>query len=120
MNSKEQILQMLKDGIIDVQEATKLLDALGSSSTSQGLTNANRMLRIKVDSQDGDVVRVNVPLSLIKAGINLSQQLNINGQHIDTKGIDFDLIMKAIDEGATGEIVSVDSADGDKVKVYVD
>lgn len=120
-NNKERILQMVKEGIIDVEEGLKLLEALTEDPVELKKTQQEKkMLRVKVDSKDGDVVRVNVPLSLIKAGANLANQIKIDGQPLDTKGVDVDLIMKAIEEGMTGEIVDVQSADGDVIKVFVD
>lgn len=129
MNSKEQILQMVKDGTISVEDGIKLLEALGMQSTpTQPVTpviNVNpaggrKMLRVVVDSAKGDVVRINVPTSLVKAGLNLSNQLKVDGNPIDMKGVDVDMIMAAIEEGATGEIVNIESADGDVVKIFID
>ncbi|HBS91419.1 MAG TPA: hypothetical protein DEA51_02995 [Erysipelotrichaceae bacterium] len=128
MSSKEQILKLVKEGVISVEEGIKLLEALHATTApasivpkpSQMTPNPKKMLRVTVDSADGDKVRVNVPISLIKAGVNLSNQFNVNGQPLDMKGLDIDMIMQAIEEGATGEIVNVESADGDSVKVFVD
>jgi hypothetical protein len=129
MNSKEQILQMVKDGTISVEDGLKLLEALGLQNAPTPPTapviNVNpaggkKMLRVVVDSAKGDVVRINVPTSLVKAGLNLSGQLKVDGNPIDMKGVDVDMIMAAIEEGATGEIVNVESADGDVVKIFID
>jgi hypothetical protein len=129
MNSKEQILQMVKEGTITVEDGIKLLEALGAQSAQtqsvQPVINVNpaggrKMLRVTVDSAKGDVVRINVPTSLVKAGLNLSNQLKIDGNPVDMKGVDVDLIMAAIEEGATGEIVNVESAEGDIVKIFID
>lgn len=129
MNSKEQILQMVKEGTITIEEGLKLLEALGlqntappQSSPMQSFNPAGgkKMLRIMVDSADGHTVRVNVPTTLIKAGLNLSNQLKVNGNPIDMQGVDIDMIMAAIEEGATGEIVNIESADGDNVKIFID
>jgi hypothetical protein len=129
MNSKEQILQMVKDGTISVEDGLKLLEALGLQSAPippmAPVINVNpaggkKMLRVVVDSAKGDVVRINVPTSLVKAGLNLSGQLKVDGNPIDMKGVDVDMIMAAIEEGATGEIVNVESADGDVVKIFID
>lgn len=129
MNSKEQILQMVKDGTISVEDGLKLLEALGLQNVptppTQPIINVNpaggrKMLRVVVDSAKGDVVRINVPTSLVKAGLNLSNSLKVDGNPIDMKGVDVDMIMAAIEEGATGEIVNVESADGDVVKIFID
>ncbi|PKM88321.1 MAG: hypothetical protein CVU85_04290 [Firmicutes bacterium HGW-Firmicutes-10] len=129
MNSKEQILQMVKEGTISVEDGIKLLEALGvqnnPTQSVQPVINVNpaggrKMLRVTVDSAKGDVVRINVPTSLVKAGLNLSNQLKIDGNPVDMKGVDVDMIMAAIEEGATGEIVNVESAEGDTVKIFID
>jgi flagellar basal body rod protein FlgG len=84
MNSKEQILQMVKEGTITVEDGIKLLEALGAQSAQtqsvQPVINVNpaggrKMLRVTVDSAKGDVVRINVPTSLVKAGLNLVQSV---------------------------------------------
>jgi len=121
MNNKERILQMVKDGTIEIEEALKLLEALKEESIEiPAKKEEAKMLRVKVNSADGDKVRVNVPLSLIKAGVDLTKSINIDGESLVSKGVDIDLILKAIEEGATGEIVDIESNDGDTVKVYVE
>jgi hypothetical protein len=122
MNNKQRILQMVKDGIIEVEEGLKLLEALGEpiEETTKIKNSQAKMLRVKVDSADGDVVNVNVPLSLVKAGVDLANQIKIDGESIESKGVDINLIMQAIEEGATGEIVNIESADGDSVHIIID
>jgi len=121
MNTKEQILQMVKDGDINIEEAAKLLEALDTpTQTVVKSQNSKQKLRILVDSTNGDTVRINVPISLIKAGVNLASQLNVNGQPIDMKGVDMDLVMKAIEDGETGEIVDIQTSDGDNVRIFVE
>jgi len=121
MNTKEQILQMVKDGDINIEEAAKLLEAL--ETPPQNIVrsqNSKQKLRILVDSANGDTVRINVPISLIKAGVNLASQLNVNGQPIDMKGVDMDMVIKAIEDGETGEIVDVQTSDGENVRIFVE
>lgn len=121
MNTKEQILQMVKDGDISIEEATKLLEALDAPTPSTlKPRNSKQKLRILVDSANGDTVRINVPISLLKAGVNLASQLNVNGQPIDMKGVDMDMVMKAIEDGETGEIVDIQTSDGENVKIFVE
>lgn len=119
MNTKEQILQMVKDGDIDINEGVKLLEALGISNNPSP-TNAKSKLRIVVDSADGDKVRINVPTSLLKAGVDIASKLNINGNPVDMKGIDMNMIMQAIEDGSSGEIVDIDTKDGDTVKIFIE
>lgn len=128
MNTKEQILGMVKEGTITVEEGLQLLNAL---ETVQPVTNAplqnesprkplnKRMLRIDVDSE-GDKVKINIPLSLAKIGLDMSEKLNVNGKPIDLKGIDLDEILERIDDDASGELLSVDTEDGEKVRIFID
>lgn len=78
------------------------------------------ILRIVVDSRDGDRVRVNLPLILVKTCIELGLETpQING--IDAlKNIDLGQLMRMIDSGAIGKLVEVDSKDGDHVEIYVE
>lgn len=126
MNSKEQILEMVKEGTITVDEGLKLLSAMETNVTETGnfpkikTDNAKRMVRIVVNSEKGDNVRVNIPLALVKVGFDIGAKMKVDGNPIDLKGVDLDAILQMIDEGAVGELVTVDSENGDKVRIFVD
>ena len=121
MNTKEQILQMVKDGDINIEEAAKLLDALETPTHTVTRTlNTKQKLRVLVDSSNGDTVRINIPIALIKAGVNLASQFNVNGKPLDMKGVDMDMVMKAIGDGESGEIVDIQTSDGENVKIFVE
>ena len=81
------------------------------------------LLRIVVDS-DGDHVKVNLPVALVKAAMESGvggSFFQINDQNImKMESIDWDDIFAMIDKGVMGKIVEVDSADGDHVEVYVE
>ncbi|MBR3965910.1 MAG: helix-turn-helix transcriptional regulator [Clostridia bacterium] len=78
------------------------------------------MLRILVSSADGDTVRVNLPLAIIEvaidSGLNMSQ---VSGNEA-LKNIDLNKIMDMVKQGAIGNIVEVESADGDTVQIFVE
>ncbi len=78
------------------------------------------MLRIVATSADGDVARVNLPLSLIEvaldSGLNMGQVAGNNA----LKNIDLNRIMDMVKQGAIGNIVEVESADGDTVQIFVE
>jgi transcriptional regulator with XRE-family HTH domain len=82
------------------------------------------MLRIKVDSDDGERVRVNIPLSIIKVTLECCSDPNIigiGGNASSALGnIDFAQIIKLAESGMIGKIVEVDSGDGDFVEVFVE
>ena len=78
------------------------------------------MLRIIVDSADGDKVRVNLPLALVQVCLEMGMQMpQINGNEA-LKNIDFAQIIQLVQHGAVGNLVEVDSADGDVVRIFVE
>ncbi len=75
------------------------------------------MLRIVVDSGEGDKVRVNLPMALVQAGIDCG--MKIDG--VDSlKGIDLNTIISMVEQGAIGNLVEVESAEGDIVRIFVE
>lgn len=123
MNTKEQILTMVKEGSISVDEGLELISAIDSKESvkePQRKTLSKRLIRIVVDSKEGENVRVNIPLSLAKIGLDLGSQLNIDGQKLNLQGIDLDKILDQIDEDTHGELLTVDSENGDHVRIFID
>ena len=78
------------------------------------------MLRFVATSAKGDVARVNLPLAIIEvaldSGLNMSQ---ISGNEA-LKNIDLRRILDMVRQGAIGNILEVESADGDMVQVFVE
>ena len=78
------------------------------------------MLRIVVDSEEGDRVRVNLPMALVKVAIETGISMpQINGSEA-LKNIDFAQIFTLVENGAIGNLVEVESADGDTVRIFVE
>lgn len=78
------------------------------------------LLKINVLSSDGDKVKVNLPISLIKLCIESGMDLpQINGKNT-LNNIDFNQIFMLIEAGVVGELISVESADGDTVSILVE
>ena len=78
------------------------------------------MLRIIVDSADGDRVRVNLPLALMEAALELGLEMPQLAGSDALKSIDFAKLMQLVQQGAIGNLVEVDSADGDTVRIFVE
>jgi len=82
------------------------------------------VLRMVVDSSGGDNVKINIPMALIIAGLEMGIPLaNIggNGAANDAmKQIDFSQIVKLVECGMVGNLLEVNSADGDIVRIFVD
>lgn len=130
-----EVLNLLSEGKISAQEASKILDKIDSGDATVSVDEQRqevfvqekkdynkKMFRVIVDSSDGDKIRVNIPIALAKGAIKMSKGSNVNigGVNFDEFGIDFEQIIQMIDEELQGEIVSVDSADGDIIKIIID
>ena len=78
------------------------------------------LLKVRVNSADGDIVRVNLPLSLVKVGLEIGVQLpQITGNEA-LKDIDFQAVLLAAQSGVTGKLVEVETADGDQVEITIE
>lgn len=82
----------------------------------------NMALRVNVNSADGDKVRINLPVpflkACIKAGLSMPQVSGNVGEAL--KGIDLNQIFSMIESGVVGELVSVESSDGDHITITVE
>lgn len=79
-------------------------------------------LRMTVDSVKGDRVRMNLPMSLVKAaaeiGLDISK-VSGNSSH-GFENIDLSAIIQLVENGMIGRLMEVDSAEGDHVEIYVE
>ncbi len=134
-DSHKKILEMLSNGKITVEEATALLSKLQDTDTvdeeiietesGEVKKRAPRYLRVVVDSADGDKVNVRVPMSLLKTGIKLSALVPGNAaEQMSSHGFDLSQLSKLdgdeLIEALSDLQVDVDSANGDKVRVFTE
>ena len=80
-------------------------------------------LRIKVLSAQGDKIRVNLPMPLVKVALEMGVDIspNISGDSANVlKSIDLAKIMEMAETGLIGKLVEVESADGHIVEVVVE
>lgn len=77
------------------------------------------ILKMTVDSSNGDRVRMNLPMALVKAGLAMNvSSVQVNGQNI-MEQIDFDQILALVDSGVIGKLLEIDS-DDDHVEIWVE
>ncbi len=79
-------------------------------------------LRVRVNSAEGDKVRVNLPMSLVKIALEMGVEIlpnYVNGIE-PVKSIDLEKIMDLVERGAIGKLAEVESAEGDTVEVVVE
>jgi len=116
------ILDLLAKNVINAEQAEKLLASLnGSDQDVDELPivekkNQFRMLKVLVDSADGDQVRIELPIEFAKLLKN-KKFMKIDTDDFD---IDVDDLIGMINSGVVGEIVNIKSADGDIVKIVVE
>ncbi len=142
---RSRILNMLAQGKINAEEAERLLDALdarpktGASAASEGpaikgdpgplIDALPKFLFVKVNAENGDNVDVKIPVALVRSGLKLTSlippqamdqindSMSEHGMSIDFSNLkpeDIDELVAALREME----ISVDSANGDKVRVY--
>jgi hypothetical protein len=140
---RSRILTMLAEGKISAEEAERLLDALDTRTRAASgsaepaikgdpgplLSALPKYLYVKVTAENGDNVDVKIPIALVRSGLKLTSlippqamdQINTSmsehGMSIDFANLkpeDIDELVEALREME----VNVDSANGDKVRVY--
>jgi hypothetical protein len=119
---KRLILEMLKEGKINVNEAEQLLTGAENmqEGTTQSGSSQKKFLKVLVMEENKAKVNINIPLALAEVGLKLvpKESLKIEGADIN-----IDEILKLIKEGNEGELVNVETTDKGKdvkVKIYID
>ncbi len=84
--------------------------------------NPNELvLRIKVNSSDGDKIRINLPFALLKAMSGTGMDIAASFSGMDSlKGIDLEQILTLVENGTVGKLVEMESADGSTVEIVVE
>ena len=140
-DERRQILQMLADEKISVDEAERLLAALGEDATPEPSipavsgepTKRPKFLHVKVQSEPGshhrhDNVDIKIPIVLLKAGIKLGSLVPQETRskfhsHLADKGLDLDLNnldaekIDVLVQALTESSIDIDS-DKEKVQIY--
>lgn len=119
------ILQMIQEGKISADDGAKLLEALNRGASGRGPAAARaaavavgedgRYIRVRVtDTFTGKTkVSVNLPLSLVDAGLGIASNFVPSVKNVD--------IMEAIRSGMTGKVIDVmDEEDGEHVEIFVE
>jgi len=118
-DERTHILQMVSEGKISAEEAAKLMEALHSPSSAASTSpKAANWFHVRVsDLATGKAkVNVNLPFSLVRAGIKVGARFSP-----ELNGVDWEEVVSAIQEGTPGRIVEVEDEDGgEKVEIYVE
>jgi hypothetical protein len=133
----KQVLQLLADGKIDVEQAYRLLRALGDveegparppragfaptpptpPTPPAGPGGRGRILRIRVTEGGEQKVNVAIPLAIARVGkMKLASSGLVRG-HLGKFGIDLDELLRSVD--FPGKIVDI-ADDEDRVEIFVE
>ena len=114
-------LARLFDVTVDeLLEGKEALPAVRVLPPEQRKDIKDMLLRITVDSAEGDKIRVNLPMALVEIAMEIGMEMpQINGNDA-LKGIDMKKVLEMVRLGFVGNLVEVDSADGDRVRIFVE
>ncbi len=133
----KQVLQLLAEGKIDVEQAYRLLRALGDvdegaprpprapfaptppipPTPATGPGGRGRILRIRVTEAGEQKVNVAIPLAIARVGkMKLASSGLVRG-HLGKFGIDLDELLRSVD--FPGKIVDI-ADDEDRVEIFVE
>lgn len=78
------------------------------------------LLRVSVNTALGDIVKVNLPLSLVKMGWEIGMKFPEVSNIPSLKEIDLEAVLRMAESGVVGKLVEVESANGDHVEITID
>ena len=82
------------------------------------------MFRIVVNSSEGDKVRVNLPCAIVKIALDCGMEMpQISGNdsvNCALKNLDLAKIFEMVEKGAIGNLVEVESHEGDVISIFVE
>jgi hypothetical protein len=122
------VLTMVEEGKLEKEKAVDLINVLQGNSMPVDLNKKtstpylDKILKIRVTSEEGDNVNVNLPIKLLKAvlkvGTSIAERIPEAEKYV--KDINIDLLIEAIENELDGQIVDITSAKGEKVLVVIE
>lgn len=80
----------------------------------------NMVFRVQVDSAQGDKVRINLPMRLVELAVEMGMELPQISGNDALKGLDLGKVLELVRCGVMGNLVEVESGDGDTVRIFVE
>ena len=104
----------------ELLEGKEVLPAARVLPPEQQKDIKDMVLRVTIDSAAGDKIRVNLPMALVEIAMEIGMEMpQINGNDA-LKGIDMKKVLEMVRLGFVGNLVEMDSADGDRIRVFVE
>ena len=83
--------------------------------------NENELvLRVYVDTVHGDDIKVNLPYLLAKELINVCKDISFMFTGVNLSGVNFESVFKMVEMSVLGEIITVETQNGDDIRVVVE
>ena len=79
--------------------------------------------RVRINSSDGDRIRVNLPMMLVKRCMEIGVDVvpNISDDNAQLlRSIDMKKVVDMVEQGLIGKLAEIESADGDIVEVVIE
>ena len=125
MDEKMRILKMVEEGTVTAEEAWQLMDAMGINEHTQlqsVTVYEKKLFHIHVESADGDNVNIQLPVGAVRKIIKATGKLPI--PDTQTTNVDFaellDAVCDLLDAEVQGDLINIEAADGDNVRIYVE
>lgn len=119
---KIKVLKMIEEGIISAEEGFQLLEAIGESNVRSEFKNQNtpKWIRIRVlDASSGKNVNIKLPVAIIKTGLKIGEKFSVDLKDA-MRDINFEEVIQAIKDGVTGEIIRVETDEGETVIITLE
>ena len=120
------ILKMVEEGKLSADKAKDFIEALDNDKKADEIISVkdydNKMLKVNIQSHEGDQVNVKLPVKVIKSIIKVTGKIPMVSNEMDGINMDemMDIIANSLDSSVMGEIVNIQSAKGDEIKVFVE
>lgn len=113
------ILTMVQDGTISVEQGTELIELLKTPPLKE---STDKILRVRIQSDQTEKVEVNLPIPLAKILLQTSEQIlpNIPQLKDYVTQIDLAQLSYAVEHELTGTIVDIQSANDDYVSIFIE
>ncbi len=78
------------------------------------------ILKMLVNSSNGDIIKMNVPLCLLKASLEIGSHFIEFAGNDTLKNIDYKSVLLAAESGVIGKLLEVRSVNGDIVEIVIE
>jgi len=120
----EKILRMVEEGKVNSTEGAELIRLMkeGSPQPEKETVYSKKSVRIKILSGDVTKVNLTIPLKLVQVLINVGKGIaaSVPDAEKHLKDIDLDVITEAIEQQIEGNIVDLETEEGDRVLITIE